>query len=163
MLIILVLLSILELYHIYYINLYIFKGEKIIESKEYKKFNKIKDKISYPSIDGIITKIKIIKHIFNKNIEYNKKGKKIIHITVSINNKKVYKYILLVQMQSLLMNCDKNSTFIVYHLLCTSDFNELFITILKSLFISFPNNLEMIFYNMGNIFLNDIQKKRTFC
>ena len=141
------------------INLIIFKDENIIESKIYEKFNKIKDKISYSPIKGIINKIKIISHIFNKNIDYIKNGKKIIHITVSINNKNVYKYILLVQMQSLLMNCDKNSTFIVYHLLCTSDFSELSIIIFKSLFIHFSNNLEMIFYNMGNIFLNDIQKK----
>ena len=57
-------------------------------------------------------------------------------------------------MQSLLMNCDKDSTFIVYHLLCTSDFNKLSIIIFKSLFIRFPHNLELIFYNMGNIFLH---------
>ena len=152
--IIVVFFSIFELYHIHYINLYILKDENLIELKEYKNFEKLKNEISDSSIDTLLNKIKIIKHIFNKNIENDKKGKKIIHITARINNKKNYKYILLVQMQSLLMNCDKDSTFIVYHLLCTSDFNKLSIIIFKSLFIRFPHNLELIFYNMGNIFFH---------
>ena len=150
--IIFILISIIELDYIYYINSYILKNEKIIELKYYKKFKLFKDEITDSSIVKILNQIKVIKHIFNKNIEKDKIGKKIIHITVSVNNKKNYKYILLVQMQSLLMSCDKNSTFIVYHFLCTPDFNELSIIIFKSLFISFPHNFELIFYNMGNIF-----------
>jgi len=150
--IIVILISIIELYYIYYINSFILKDEKIIELKYYNKFKLFKDEITDSSIVKLLNKIKVIKHIFNKNIEKDKIGKKVIHITVSVNNKKNYKYILLVQMQSLLMSCHKNSTFIVYHILCTPDFNELSIIIFKSLFISFPHNFELIFYNMGNIF-----------
>lgn len=141
----------LELFNLYILNLYYIRDEKIVESKECKNFNEIKEETNNSVILKILNRISIIEHIYKEDIEKEKSGKNIIHITVSINNKKNYKYILLVQMQSLLMACNKNTTFVVYHILCSSDFNELSTIIFKSLFNSFSHNLEIIFYNMGKI------------
>lgn len=148
---ILILILFFMSFNTYISNLYYMNNEKIIESKEYKNFDKIRYETNDPFILKILNRISIIRHLFSENIEKDKKGKHIIHITTSINNKKNYKYILLVQMQSLLMACNKNSTFVIYHILCSSDFNELSTIIFKSLFISFSHNLEIIFYNMGYI------------
>ena len=141
----------LGLVNLYELNFDYMREEKIVESKEYKKFNENKEETNNSVILNIINRISIIKHIYKEDIEKEKNGKNIIHITVSINNKKNFKYILLVQMQSLLMACNKNTTFVIYHVLCSSDFNELSIKIFKSLFNSFSHNLEIIFYNMGEI------------
>ena len=35
-------------------------------------------------------------------------------------------------MQSVLLNCDKDKTFLTYHILCTPDLTERSLTILKS-------------------------------
>ena len=122
---------------------------------------KLKNKLNKdPYYSKIINEIKIIKHIFPENIEFHKEGKNIIHITVGINNDPNYKYILLVSMKSLLINCDKKKSFVIYHILCTPDFNELNIKIFKSLYINNFYNVEMIFYNMGNSFIK-VKKKST--
>ena len=57
-------------------------------------------------------------------------------------------------MYSLLSNCNKRKTFVIYHLLCTPDFDESSLSIFISLIKKFPQNVEMIFYNMGNYFIN---------
>ena len=140
---------------------YSLKNETIIESNEYDSFNEIKNKLNKdPYYSKIINEIKIIKHIFPENIEFHKEGKNIIHITVGINNDPNYKYILLVSMKSLLINCDTKKSFVIYHILCTPDFNELNIKIFKSLYINNFYNVEMIFYNMGNSFIN--RKKEIY-
>ena len=54
----------------------------------------------------------------------------------------------------LLSNCNKKKTFVIYHILCSPDFNESSISIFKLLFNYYGHNLEMIFYNMGNHFMN---------
>jgi lipopolysaccharide biosynthesis glycosyltransferase len=100
-----------------------------------------------------------MRHLFSKNSEYYKKIKNIIHITFSINNNKNYKYILLVSMFSVLKNCNKRKTFIIFHILCTPDFEENSITIFKSLLNKFYQNTEIIFYNMGNHFINRIDRR----
>jgi lipopolysaccharide biosynthesis glycosyltransferase len=56
-------------------------------------------------------------------------------------------------MLSVLLNCNEEKTFVVYHILCSPDFDELSINIYKSLFNNFSHNVEMIFYNMGNHFM----------
>ena len=140
---------------IYHKNSLVISEEFIKESKNYKNFDEIKNKVTDIFTDKILKNISIIKHIFSKNIESDKRNKKLIHITSSIDNVKNYNYILYVSMHSLLTNCNKNETFIVYHILCTPDFNEASITIFKTLFNNFSHNIEMIFYNMGNHFLKN--------
>ena len=56
-------------------------------------------------------------------------------------------------MYSLLINYNKRKSFIIYHLLCSPDFNRISINIYKILFKHFSHNVEMIFYNMGNHFI----------
>ena len=126
----------------------------IIETKEYKSFNELKEKETSPFLKSILKEINIIKHIFDKNIEKYKKNKNIIHLSASINNDKNYKYIILVSIFSVLLNCNKQKTFIIYHISCSRDFNETSVEIFKSLINKFPKNVEMIFYNMGNLFDN---------
>ena len=57
-------------------------------------------------------------------------------------------------MFSLLLNCNKDKSFIIYHILCTPDFSLSSVEIFKSLIKKFSNNTEMIFYNMGNLFMH---------
>ena len=138
--------------HIYYMRSISLNNE-IIETKEYKNFDDIKKNITDPSIESILQKINIIKHIFAKDIRKYKNSKNIIHITVSINNDENYKYFLFVSIYSVLSNCNKRKTFVIYHILCSYDFSESSIIIFKSLFKKYSHNLEMIFYNMGNLFI----------
>jgi lipopolysaccharide biosynthesis glycosyltransferase len=65
----------------------------------------------------------------------------------------------MVSMYSLLTNCNKNKTFIIYHISCTPDFNETSIKIFKSLVKKFSHNVEIIIYNMGNHFNNRKNKR----
>ena len=62
-------------------------------------------------------------------------------------------------MFSLLYNCNKDKTFIIYHILCTPDFDFASIRIFFKLVKKFSSNVEMIFYNMGN---NFIKYKKSF-
>ena len=57
-------------------------------------------------------------------------------------------------MYSILYNCNKAKSFIIFHILCTPDFDEKSIRIFKSLLNKFPHNTEIVFYNMGNNFSN---------
>ena len=130
----------------------------ILESNDYKIFDKIKSKANNPSLNSIFQEISILKHISTKKTEYFKKNKNIIHITYSLNNNDKYKYIILVSMNSVLLNC-KKTTFIIFHILCSSDFNESSLVIFKSLLNKFSHNMEMIFYNMGNHFIHHINPR----
>ena len=122
----------------------------LIETNEYDKFTKMKNRLYDPSLMKILKNINIIQHIFSNKIDKYKMNKNIIHITVSINNKINYNYVLYVSMYSLLSNCNKDKTFVIYHILCTPDFNTSSIIIFKSLINKFSQNVELIFYNMGN-------------
>ena len=127
---------------------------KIIESKEYKNFDKMKNKITDPFFFGIMKEISLIKYIYTDKTKKHKKGKNIIHITVSLDNEEDYKYVLYVSMYSLLYNCNKRKTFVIYHLLCSPDFTEKSTDIFKPLVSNYSQNVELIFYNMGNFFMN---------
>jgi len=129
------------------------KKEVIIESNIYKSFNDIKERSTNTKAEEILNEINIFKHLYVKNIEKYKRGKDIIHLTVSLNNNNNFKYVLLVSMLSVLLNCNEKKTFVVYHILCSPDFDEKSFDIYKSLFTNFSHNLEMIFYNMGNHFM----------
>ena len=152
-----ILLIILLYIGIYEYNILIsnsFNEISIIESKEYKNFNKMINKITDPFHKTIMKDVNIIKHIFTDKTKVNKIGKNIIYITVSLNNNEDYKYILYVSMNSLLLSCNKRKTFVIYHILCSPDFNELSIDIFKPLLRNYSKNVEMIFYNMGNYAIN---------
>jgi len=128
--------------------------EIIIESNSLKNLDEIKMKTTNPTEQKILQEINVIKHIYAKRIEAYKKGKSIIHITESLDNNHDYKFITLVSLFSVLLNCNKTKTFVIFHILVTPDFNESSVTIFKSLFKKFSHNLELIIYNMGNHFLN---------
>ena len=70
---------------------------------------------------------------------------------VNLNNK--YIYPLIISITSALKNSYKNSTTLVYHILYSKDLRKKYINKLKSLLYSFPSNLMMIFYNMGDCFI----------
>ena len=127
-------------------------SDKIIESSEYENLNLIKNKSTDHDSMKLLGEINIIKHLFSEKIKNYKRRRNIIHITVSLNNNENYKYILMVSMFSVLSNCNKNKSFIIYHVLCSPDFDELSVEIFKSLVKKFPHNVEMIFYKMGNLF-----------
>ena len=56
-------------------------------------------------------------------------------------------------MESILFNCNKNETFIIFHILCTPDVEEKSINKIKSLVNHFASNLKIIFYSMGKNFM----------
>ena len=159
--------KIFTIFILFYVLFFYIKGfefnpsndKVIIESNEYKIFNEIKNKASDNDTVKILQEINIIKHLFSKNSKYYKKTKNLIHITFSVNNNNNYKYILLVSMFSVLKNCNKRKTFIIFHILCTPDFEENSIIIFKSLLNKFYQNTEIIFYNMGNHFMNRIDRR----
>ena len=86
-----------------------------------------------------------------------KKENNKIHIIINMNNKYIYPSI--VSINSALRNSNKNKTTIVYHILCPMDFRRGNINKLKSFLNEYPANLEMIFYNMGNLF-SDFKRNR---
>ena len=87
-----------------------------------------------------------------------KNNNNLIHIITNMNNK--YIYPSLVSINSVLRNSNKNKTTIVYHVLCPKNFRKKYFNKLKSLLKVYPSNLEMIFYNMGNLF--DKYKRNRF-
>ena len=113
----------------------------IIESKYYQDFHKMKNiYIKNPFFKNFLDQITIISHIY-----LNRKK------SMSLNN--IYYYILLVSMESILFNCNKNETFIIFHILCTPDVEEKSINKIKSLVNHFSSNLKIIFYSMGKNFM----------
>ena len=135
---------------IYESNITNIKNQIIYENK-YNDFELIKNRFNNDSfVFHYLEKITILNHTFNKNNMKLKKKKNNIHIAVSFNNRYVYK--LIVSMESVLSNCNKQKTFITYHVLCAPDVTENSLIILKSFMKRYSLNLEMIFYNMGNNF-----------
>ena len=128
-------------------------NQTIIETQTYEKFQNIKDRFNNDSfLNNYLQEIRILSHIYNKKSKKIKKHKKNIHICMCLNNK--YLYPVLVSMESVLTNCNKKKTFIIYHILCSPNLTQISLKKLKSLIISYGFNLEIIFYNMGNNFMN---------
>ena len=124
----------------------------LVSTKQYKYFEDMKLKYTNDSfLNPYLEQITILRHIYNKNSKKLKENKNIINIFVSLTNN--YVYPTLVSINSVLINCNKEKTFIIYRILCTSDFSEDSISILNSLMIQYSSNLEMIFYNMSNNFI----------
>ena len=148
-----ILILFLAIGFIIYLNLFFYSNsnsnfeeeeeeEIIMESDKYQIFDKLKNQTTEPVYSKVFEQINIIQHLFSNKIESYKKHKNIIQITLSINNDIDYKYILLVSMYSLLSNCNKRKTFVIYHLLCTPDFDESSLKIFISLIKKFPQNVE---------------------
>ena len=70
---------------------------------------------------------------------------------MSLNNH--YYYILLVSIESILLNCNKNETFIIFHILCNPDVEIKSILKIKFLMYNYARNLKIIFYSMGKNFI----------
>lgn len=94
-----------------------------------------------------LKEISIISHDYTRELKLNNNK---IHIISNTNDKYIYSSI--VSINSILRNSNNNKTTIVYHILCPEDIRRRNINKLKSFLFIYPTNLEMIFYNMGNLF-----------
>ena len=111
------------------------------------------------NLKPFVENISIISHIY---IVGTKKNKNIIHICMSLNNK--YLFAILVSIESILINCNKNKTFIKFHILCTPDVTRQSVVKIKSLMLKYPSNIEFVLYSMGNNFKGkkNIRSQATF-
>ena len=91
--------------------------------------------------------ISVITHEYSAILKTDNKK---VHIATNMNNK--YIYPSLVSINSVLKHSNKNTTTFVYHILCPENIKRRNLNRLISLLDDFPTNLEMIFYNMGNLF-----------
>jgi hypothetical protein len=127
--------------------------EEITIANKYDNFENIKNKYILDSVlNPYLKNISIISHVYNKDHKQLKINKNNVHICAAITN--AYIYPILVSMESALINCNKEKTFLTYHILCSSDFTEKNLLILQSLTKKYSSNSEMIFYNMSNLFMN---------
>ena len=125
----------------------------IIDVNINKQFEKMKEKYCIDSfLKPYLDKVNLLSHLYHKKIEYFKKNKNNIHICMSFNDRYVYQ--ILVSITTVLINCDKNNTFITYYILCNPDVKNSTLSILKSLIYKYPSNLEIIFYDMGSNFID---------
>ena len=132
----------------YVLLVFYFDKNNIIESHIYEDFDKIKNVYSNNIFfKSFLDQVKVLYYI-HTNCPI--KNKNILHISLSFTNS--YAYTILVSMESILLNCDKNKTFIIFHLLCSPDVTELSISMIKSLMKNFSSNMRIIFYGMGNNF-----------
>ena len=132
------------------------KFQKDWEKSDYiEQYNKLNDKYkSDPFLNSFLKEISIISYDFTDKL--NTSNNK-VHIIINMNNN--YIYPSLVAINSILRNSIKNRTTIVCHILCPEDLRRGNINKLKSLLFVYPTNLEMIFYNMGNLF-NEYKRNR---
>ncbi len=124
----------------------------IKNENHYKNFEIMKKIFNNDTfVKSYLDNITILNHTYNKKYKNLKKNKNNINICVNLNDNYVYK--LIVSMESVLSNCNKQKTFITYHVLCAPEVTENTLIILKSFMKRYSLNLEMIFYNMGNNFI----------
>jgi ABC-type multidrug transport system fused ATPase/permease subunit len=107
------------------------EDSNIIETKYYKEFDKIKFKF----FDNIFFKqylkeINIIFYTYHNNSMLKKKLIN-IHLSMSLNEK--YLFPLIVSLESILLNCNKTKSFLIFHILCTSDIKQNSLLKIKSL------------------------------
>ena len=124
----------------------------IKNENHYKNFEIMKKIFNNDTfVKSYLDNITILNHTYHKKYKNLKKNKNNINICVNLNDNYVYK--LIVSMESVLSNCNKQKTFITYHVLCAPEVTENTLIILKSFMKRYSLNLEMIFYNMGNNFI----------
>ena len=114
------------------------------------QYNNLRDKFKNDSfLNYFLKEISIISYDYTDKLKSDNNK---INIIINMNNKYIYPTI--VSMNSVLKNSNINKTTIVYHVLCPEEFKRGNINKLKSFLFIYPSNLEMIFYNMGNLFHN---------
>jgi lipopolysaccharide biosynthesis glycosyltransferase len=125
----------------------------ILETQIYENFEKTKKKY-YPDsiLKPYLDNINVLSYIYDKKIDKLKNNKNNIHMCMSFNDRYVYQ--ILVSISMAIVNCDKHKTFFTYHILCNPDVKNTTLSILKSLMYRYSPNLEMIFYDMGNNFID---------
>jgi lipopolysaccharide biosynthesis glycosyltransferase len=104
------------------------------------------------SINPYLEEISIFSHTLNRKSIELKNKKNNINIAMAFNDR--YIYPILVSMESVLSNSNKHESFITYHFLCCYNVTENTLSKIKSFLNHYPLNLEIIFYNMGNTFIN---------
>ena len=113
------------------------------------KFHSLKAKYSKDLfLYSFLKEISITSYDYTKML---KKDNNLVHIMVSLNNK--YIYPLIISITSALINSNKSSTTLVYHILYSKDLRKKYINNLKSLLYFYPTNLVLIFYNIGECFI----------
>ena len=131
---------------------------EIIDEKIYNDFEQMKQRFKNDSfVNPYLEAISIFSHIFNRKSIELKNKKNNINIAMAFNDG--YIYPILVSMESVLSNSNKHESFITYHLLCCYNVIENTLSKIKSFLNRYPLNLEIVFYNMGNTFIN-LEKTR---
>ena len=133
------------------IDLGLLKLDKDERKIEYlKQYNHLRDEFKNDSfLNSFLKEVSVISYDYTDKLRLENNR---IHIIMNMNNKYIYPTI--VSMNSVLKNSNVNKTTIVYHILCPEDLNRRNLNKLKSFLSIYPLNLEMIFYNMGNLFHN---------
>ena len=132
------------------------KFQRDWEKSDYiEQYNKLRDKYKNDLfLNSFLNEISIISYDFTDKLKTSNNK---VHTIINMNNK--YIYPSLVTINSILRNSIKNRTTIVCHILCPEDLKRGNINKLKSFLFLYPTNLEMIFYNMGNLF-NENKRNR---
>ena len=126
--------------------------EEIIVSNSCEFFEQMKIKFNGdPNLNVYLEEISILSYVYNINNKNLKENKTNIHISMAFNN--IYLFPVLIAIESVLTKTNKDKTFVTYHLLCSPDVTEITISKLKTLMNRYSNNLEIIFYGMGNSFI----------
>lgn len=122
------------------------KEEKQIDYLD--KYNELINQFKNDSfLYFFLKEITLVSHDFTDKINSNNFK---VNIMTNMNNKYIYPAI--VSINSVLKNSNKKNITIVYHILYPEDLRRGNINKVKSLLYNYPNNLELIFYNMGNLF-----------
>ena len=115
----------------------------------FSKFEKLVDEFSKDKfLNSFLKEISIISYDYTKSTYHNNTK---IHIMINLNNKYIYPSI--VSINSALKNSNKSSSTLVYHVLCSKNLKKKYINMIKSFLYIYPKNLEFIFYNMGDCFV----------
>jgi len=112
--------------------------------------------INDPLLNPFLKEISIISHDYTDQL---KRDNNKIHIIVNLNNKFIYP--TLVSINSVLRNSNRIQNTLVYHILCPEDLRRRNINKIKSFLFIYSTNLEIIFYNMGNLFQRFKRKRFT--
>ena len=137
-----------------------FLPEGFINENFYTEFEKTKENyIKYPELEPYLNQIKILSHVYHSSINIAKKNKTNVHVSMALNGD--YDYPILVSICSALENCILNKTFLTYHIFVGPEITNFTIYILRSLITKYPFNFEIIFYDMGNTFIELYNKRMT--